>query len=202
VTDSGWDVLDQAHRALRTAVAGVPADGWQRPTPCERWNVAQVLRHAAGDQVGYAAKLTGGPGPTYDPFDPPGTLDTTPADLLEPALARAAEAFAAVDPADETVPVPLPPFTLQANLAVEAAALDAAVHAWDIAVATGQPTPVAPELASALRPVADALTEPLRGFAYGPAIESPRGADELTSLLNYLGRRADWAPSTQPSTQP
>ncbi len=88
--------------------------------------------------------------------------------------------------------MPLPPFTLPAKLAVEAAALDAAIHAWDIAVATGQPSPLTPSLALALRPVADALVEPLRGFAHGSAIEPVSDADEVTSLLNYLGRRADW----------
>lgn len=192
MNDSPWDVLDQAHRALRSAVAGVPADGWQRPTPCEQWDVAQVLQHAAGDQLAYVAKLTGGPGPDYDPFEPSGTLDGSPTTLLEPALVASAAAFATVDPSDTDVPVPVPPFTLPANRAVEAAALDATIHAWDIAVATGQRSPLTPSLAQALRPVADALVEPLRGYAYGTAIEPASDADEATSLLNYLGRRSDW----------
>lgn len=51
---------------------------------------------------------------------------------------------------------------------LETAALDAAVHAWDIAVATGQPSPLTPSLALTLRPVANALANPLRGYAYGP----------------------------------
>jgi uncharacterized protein (TIGR03086 family) len=165
----------------------VPADGWQDPTPCGDWNVTQVLQHAAGDQLGYAMKL-GGPGPGYDPFAPSGRLDGSPADLLEPALAASADAFARVDASDPEVPVPLPPFTLPAHLAVAAAALDAAVHAWDIAVATGQPSPLTPSLAEELRPVAEAVVEPLRGFAFGPAVEPTADADTATSLLNYLGR--------------
>jgi uncharacterized protein (TIGR03086 family) len=192
MTDTTLDVLIDAHQALRSVVAEVPADGWQQPTPCELWNVAQVLQHAAGDQLAYAAKLTGGPGPEYDPFAPSGSLDATPAQLLERALASSAAAFAAVDPSDVDVPVPVPPFALTAKLAVDAAALDAAVHAWDIAVATGQPSPLTPSLARALRPIADTLAEPLRGFAFGPAVEPPSATDDVTSLLNYLGRRADW----------
>jgi len=185
-------VLEDAHRALRTAVAGVPADGWHRPTPCEQWDVTQVLQHAAGDQVAYAARLTGGPGPAYDPFAPSGMLDTNPTELLEPALTGVSAAFAAVGPPDVEVAVPLPPFTLPARHAAGAAALDAAVHAWDIAIATGQPSPLTPDLARALRPIADLLADPLRGFAYGPAIEPPPDADDATALLNHLGRRADW----------
>jgi uncharacterized protein (TIGR03086 family) len=193
MTGSGWSVLDEAHDALRSVVAGVPADGWQRATPCELWDVTQVLQRAAGDQVGYVSKITGGPGPAYDPFAPSGTLDGSVSDLLEPALARSAEAFAALDPADAQVQVPLPPFVLPARIAVEAAALDAAIHAWDIAVATGQPSPLTPALARALHPTAAALVEPLRGFAYSPPIKPLADADEMTALLNYLGRRADWA---------
>ncbi|OKI16465.1 TIGR03086 family metal-binding protein [Streptomyces sp. CB03911] len=187
-----WTVLDEAHQALRSAVAGVPADGWQRPTPAGRWTVAQVLQHAAADQLAYAARLTGGPGPDYDPFEPSGTILGSPAELLETALTASAEAFAAVDPADAQVPVPLPPYTLTAARAVAAAALDAAVHAWDIAVATGRPSPLTPALAKALRPVADDVVEPLRGYAFASALEPAADADEADALLNHLGRRADW----------
>ncbi|MFD3512635.1 TIGR03086 family metal-binding protein [Streptomyces sp. NPDC058657] len=197
-TPSQWDVLDEAHRALRAAVSQVPADAWKSPTPCAEWNVAQVLQHAAGDQLAYAAKLTGGAGPDYDPFAPTGTFAEsgggTPQALLEDALSRTAEAFAVVAPADESVPVPLPPFQLPAAQAAAAAALDAAVHAWDIAVATGGPSPLAPALARTLRPVADALVEPLRGFAFAAALRPRPGADEATALLNHLGRDAHWAP--------
>src|SRR2546429_580867 len=104
MADTKWDVLTEAHDALRAAVAGVPADGWQRPTPCPEWTVTQVLQHATGDQLAYVAKLTGGPGPDYD-----------------------------------------------------------------------------------------ALADPLRGFAFGQAIEPEPGAGDATALLNFLGRQADWA---------
>ena len=50
ITLTGWQVLDEGRAILRAAVAGVPADGWQRPTPCAEWNVTQVLQHAALDQ--------------------------------------------------------------------------------------------------------------------------------------------------------
>jgi uncharacterized protein (TIGR03086 family) len=188
-----WNVLNEAHQALKTVVAGVPAEGWDLPTPCEKWNVTQVLQHSAGDQLAYAARITGSGGPTEDPFAPSGTLDSAPSALLEPALSASANAFATLSGAEEEVDVPLPPFKLPAVRAVEAAALDAAVHAWDIAVATGQPSPLTPALAAALRPVADILADPLRGFAYGPALAAPSNADDAASLLAYLGRDPGWA---------
>ncbi|MEV7522354.1 hypothetical protein [Streptomyces sp. NPDC091371] len=92
--------------------------------------------------------------------------------------------------------VPLPPSTVPAETAVGAAALDAAVHAWDIAVATRQPSPLPAALAQALRPAADALAEPLRGFAYGPALPgAPEpDADPAGSLPAFLGCDPGWAP--------
>ncbi|WP_314253680.1 TIGR03086 family metal-binding protein [Streptomyces sp. DSM 40907] len=195
MTTTKWELLDQAYAALRAAVAGVPADGWDRPTPCAQWNVTQVLQHAAGDQLAYAARLTGGPGPAEDPFAPSGALAGPPAGLLDPALAAAAEAFAGVAPGDAEVAVPLPPFSVPAETAVGAAALDAAVHAWDIAVATGRPPGLTDALAAALRPAADVLAEPLRGFAYGPAFPLAPGADDgaAARLLAFLGRDPGWA---------
>jgi hypothetical protein len=77
--------------------------------------------------------------------------------------------------------------------AAGAAALDAAIHAWDIAVATGQGSPLTPELARALTPVAQSIVEPLRQYgAYAQALEPGPGADDDAALLGYLGRRPAW----------
>jgi hypothetical protein len=78
--------------------------------------------------------------------------------------------------------------------AAGAAALDAAIHTWDIALATGQGSPLTPALARALRPVAEGIVEPLRAYgAYAQALEAGPGSDEAAALLCYLGRRPDWA---------
>lgn len=188
MTVSSWAVLDQAHHALRTAAAGVPDDGWGRPTPCELWNVAQVLRHAAGDQLAYVATITGSGGPAENPFEPAGDPPADPQAMLEAALGDSARAFATVPPDARAVPVPLPQGPLPADTAAGAAALDAAVHAWDIAVATGQPSPLSAELAGQLEPAARAIVEPLRGFAYAPALEPQPGDEADAALLRYLGR--------------
>ncbi|WP_410673059.1 alpha/beta fold hydrolase [Amycolatopsis sp. cmx-4-68] len=184
-----WPLLAAAHEALRTAVAGVT--DWSLPTPCAAWNVAQVLQHAGGDQQGYAAFITGEPGPDFDPFSPSGELEDATA-FLEPKLAASAAAFATVSPEATAVPTPLPQGALPAQAAVAAAALDAAVHAWDIAVATGQRSPLTAELAEALLPAAKELAEPLRGFAYGPALAASAADDAVSTLLRHLGRDPQW----------
>ena len=86
-------VLKEAHEALRTAVEGVPADAWERPTPCERWNVTQVLQHAVGDQLAFAAAIDGGPGPAEDPFAPSGRVDGDKLAGLRAALDASARAW-------------------------------------------------------------------------------------------------------------
>ncbi|WP_290060396.1 TIGR03086 family metal-binding protein [Amycolatopsis solani] len=185
-----WPILTQSHEALRAAIEGVT--DWSAPTPCAEWTVTQVLQHAAGDQLGYAAFITGQGGPDFDPFSPSGTLDGKPSAFLEPPLTASAGAFATVSPEATAVPTPLPQGALPAPVAVGAAALDAAVHAWDIAMASGQPSPLTEELAASLLPVAKQLAEPLRGFAYAPALPGPANADAASTLLRYLGRNPEW----------
>ncbi|MGV9775749.1 TIGR03086 family metal-binding protein [Streptosporangium sp. NPDC003464] len=192
-TVTEWAVLNDAHEALRTAVRGVAAEDWDLPTPCAGWTVTQVLQHAAGDQIGFASFITGGPGPSENPFAPSGKLDGSPLDMAEEAMKAAADAWATVGEDVQEVSVPVPPGKLPAPLGVGACALDAAVHAWDIAVATGRPSPLTPELARELMPVATAIVEPLRAFgAYAPALGAEDGDDEVAALLRYLGRRPDW----------
>ena len=191
-----WTILDSAHALLRDATNALTAADLTRPTPCSQWNVTQVLQHAAGDQLAYAARITGQGGPVEDPFAPSGVLTGAPADLVEPALAASAAAFATVDPAG-TAPTPLPHGALPAATAAGAAALDAAVHAWDIAVATGRPSPLDDELAAQLLPVARAIVEPLRQYgAYAPALESRDNDGATAELLRYLGRDPHWTPAS------
>jgi uncharacterized protein (TIGR03086 family) len=193
ITLTGWNVLDEARDMLRAAVAGVPADGWQRPTPCTEWNVAQVLQHAALDQRAWGAAVGGTEMPGENPFAPPGELGAEPLAYVEAALEASAPAWTPVDEDGDPVPTPLPSGPMPPADAAAAAALDAAIHAWDIAVATGQGSPLSPELARALTPVARSIVEPLRQYgAYAQAIEADAGADDAAALLGYLGRRPAW----------
>jgi uncharacterized protein (TIGR03086 family) len=197
ITPTGWDMLDEARTMLRAAVAGVPAGGWQRPTPCEAWNVAQVLQHAALDQEVWAAALCGSPMPGENSFAPSGQFGTDPLAYAEHALEESAPAWTAIGADARQVPTPLPQGEMAPERAAGAAALDAAIHAWDIAVATGQGSPLGQELARSLMPVAAAIVEPLRAFgAYAQPLDAAAlgaGADDAALLLCYLGRRPDWA---------
>ncbi|MEU7949463.1 TIGR03086 family metal-binding protein [Micromonospora taraxaci] len=187
-------VLDEAHTALRTAVEGVSADAWDLPTPCERWTVTQVLQHATGDQLAFASAIVGGPGPTEDPFAPSGRIEGDKLVDLRAALDASARAWASVADDNPQVPTPLPQGKLPAHVGAVACALDAAVHAWDIAAATGQASPLGDDLARPLLAVARQIVEPLRNYgAYAPAITTSPEADEVSALLAYLGRDPQWS---------
>ena len=190
-----FPVLTTSLGLLRRVTAGLPASRLDDPTPCSDWTVAQVLLHAAGDQHAWASTVSSSPPPSYNPFTPPRHLGGTAEDVIRAATEAATKAWASVDPAAETVPTPLPPVpAMTPELAAGACALDAAIHAWDIAVATGQGSPLTAELAAQLQPAARATAEPLRGFAYAPARPGQPGDDEAAALLRYLGRDPHWAP--------
>ncbi|MFG1791698.1 TIGR03086 family metal-binding protein [Nocardia sp. NPDC049149] len=195
------DVLADSYRALTTVVAGVRDDQWQLPTPCSEWNVTQVLQHAAGDQLGFAAFLGIGNGPSDNPFEPSGHLDGAPQALVEDAVEQVAAAWATVADDTETVPTPLPHGALATPVAAVMCALDAAVHAWDIAIATGQPSPLTDELAGHLLTAARTahpapgsgveaeIVEPLRQWgAYAAVVEGKSDGSVVAELLSYLGR--------------
>jgi uncharacterized protein (TIGR03086 family) len=181
--------LDLLHRVAD----GVTAVQLDAPTPCSHWTVAQVLLHAAGDLHAWASIVGSGSPPSYDPFAPPPQPDGNISQLIADAIDAATAAWAGVDPGAQTVPTPLPPTaTMAPELAAAACALDAVTHAWDVAVATGQPSPLTGDLASQLDPALRATAEPLRGFAYAAALPAQPGDDLAAALLRYLGRDPRW----------
>jgi uncharacterized protein (TIGR03086 family) len=189
-----FNVLTTSLAALRSAADGVTAEQLDQPTPCAEWTVGQVLMHAAGDQHAWAATVGSADMPTYNPFDPPQESEGDTAEAVRTAVDAATRTWADVDPSSESLPTPLPPVpTLAPELAAAAAALDAAIHAWDVAVATGQPSPLTASLAGQLRPAAEATAESLRGFAYAPPLPEVAEDDEAAALLRYLGRDPEWS---------
>ncbi|MEW1647349.1 TIGR03086 family metal-binding protein [Streptomyces sp. NPDC091219] len=190
----GIEVLLRSHAYLREVVAAVPGTAWAAPTPCSEWTVRQVLNHARIDQQAYGLVLTGGR-PDADPFHPEDALDGDPVAALDEVLTMVADAYAHL-PADAAqVPTPLGPMPLASAAAT--AAMDAAVHAWDIALATGQNRPLGTGLAAGIRPVADRLVDQLRDafHVFAPARETKETYGEAESLLAFLGRDPHWTPA-------
>ena len=193
MTDNSWTILDEAHHVLRAAVEGVAQEQWTARTPCAEWTVAQVLQHAVGDQQAYAGALTGSGFPDFDPFAPTGDFATDPQAMLESALTATRTAYAGVAADQDEVAVPLPQGPLPAPVAAGAAALDAAVHGWDIAVATGQRPLLDDALSEQLLAVAPQIVEPVRAFAFAPAMTAEPSESSTARLLRYVGRDPSWS---------
>jgi uncharacterized protein (TIGR03086 family) len=191
-TPTGWELLDTARAALRDVASGL-ADDDPRPTPCAEWTVTQVLQHAAGDQLAWASSISGSAPPAENPFAPSGHLGASPVTAVDEAMEASAPAWATASPDAEQVPTPLPQGPMAPGLAAAACALDAAVHAWDIASATGLGSPLSPDMARQLAPAARQIVEPLRGFGYAAALDRVPDDDDAAALLRYLGRDPNWA---------
>ena len=191
--ENTWNVITDSLDLLRSAAALIGDSNGEAPTPCSEWTVTQVLQHALGDQLAWAAAIGVGTGPAENPFAPSGRLEGSVDDLTKLALDAATTAWAQVRSDDDAVPTPLPQGALPAPTAAAACALDAAVHAWDIAVALGQPGPLPAGLAVRLLPAARAIVEPLRQYgAYAPALPPRPEDDQAAELLRYLGRDPRW----------
>jgi uncharacterized protein (TIGR03086 family) len=196
-------VMTQALELLTAAGSAVTEAGRDAPTPCTEWTVTQVLQHAAGDQLAWAAALGTGAGPDGNPFEPSGAFDGRLDELVGPAVAVAETAWAAIADDEGPVPTPLPQGALPAGTAAAACALDAAIHAWDVLTALGLPSALTPDLAGRLLPAARAIVEPLRGYgAYAAALAPQPGDDTAAELLRYLGRDPGWRPPAAGASAP
>ncbi|MGZ4457427.1 MAG: TIGR03086 family metal-binding protein [Nocardioides sp.] len=166
--------LDQAGDVL----AAVRPDQLDRPTPCEDWDVAQLLAHLVAAPARFTAAMAG------DDVDwsadaPPvdhGWADrfrSSADDLLHAWHRQGAEAAAQ---------------------RVDWQTAEVALHTWDLATATGQSTHLDEAVAErALAFVAAGLTADNRGEAFGPEVPVHDRAPAYHRLAAFAGRRIDEA---------
>ncbi|MCX5583680.1 TIGR03086 family metal-binding protein [Streptomyces erythrochromogenes] len=191
MTVDGFKLLADAHDYLLTAVRGVPAEAWADPTPCTEWTVRQVLNHARLDQQALVMQITGA-APESDPFEPEDATAGDPVAELAAVLEATAAAWESRRD-DESVPTPMGP--MPADVGTAAAALDAGIHAWDIARATGQDLPLTEEMAEALEDIAARIVDFVRDSfgKYAPPLVLPEGASRAEKLLAFTGRDPRWS---------
>jgi uncharacterized protein (TIGR03086 family) len=124
--------------------------------------------------------------------DEPATGDFVHHEALAP-YRHSANALSAAwsDPAvlDTTVHLPFGDFPGAVALGIHI--VEAIVHCWDLATATGQPTEIDPDLYEAAwqhcKDIDDSFRGPGRPF--GPAVTARAGATDTSRLMAWLGRQ-------------
>jgi uncharacterized protein (TIGR03086 family) len=174
--------LDNSGRILR----GIRMHHLSRPTACEGWDVHTVLAHLIGTTLMYGA---GGlaPNETLEPAD----IGSDPGWTYALAAKTALDTFGADGAIDRTFRLPVG--EVPGRIALGLAATEAAVHAWDIATASGKSGTIEAEVAESLlafhtehgapewRQGPDAI--------FGPEVLQPSAAHPSDRLVAFLGRQ-------------
>ncbi len=182
-----------ALEATRRYVVGIDDGQWELPTPCDGWNVRDLLNHIVAGNM-WAAELARGRtiaevGSAFDGD----VVGHDPVAAYDRSAELAASAFEAPSMLDAPCAVsygPVPGSVYAGHRLIEVF-----IHGWDLAAATGQPTDLDAHLVDACWEVARPQLELLQGSgAFGADCTGAdrTGADNVdaqTSLLAALGRR-------------
>ncbi|HTI74509.1 MAG TPA: TIGR03086 family metal-binding protein [Mycobacterium sp.] len=181
----------------------VTREDLNRATPCEGWDLAQLLAHMTVQHRGFAAAARGD-GADLAQWDAATVADAVasdPAGTYAAAAADVLEAFAVDGVLNASFA--LPEFGQGAAFpgvqAIGFHFVDYVVHGWDVARALDAPFVLPDEVISAVLPLVFAVpdgdfrTAPESPFAR--AIETGQGVSDLERALLHLGRSPLWTPS-------
>jgi uncharacterized protein (TIGR03086 family) len=191
MTDDPVAALATAHEATGRLVAGVRADQWELPTPCSEWTVRQLVNHLVGGTRMVSGALRGEPLPS--PGDLRRRLDED--QLGDDAVAAYRDSDAGMLAAFGVPGVlersyAIPAGTLPGPAVLHVRTVEALVHGWDLAVATGQqagfPDDVAAGELAFSRGLLGQIPPDRRPF--GPPQPVPDDAPALDRLVALLGR--------------
>ena len=154
---------------------------FELPTPCDEWNVRQLLEH----MIGGNRRIAG---------HPPAVGEHLIGDDLSAAYAasgaQAAATFEAPGALEAPCAVSYGP--VPGSVYAGHRFIDVLIHGWDLAVATRQDTRMDPSLVEACFAVIEPQLDQLKASgAFGTDVVVPADADPQTRLLAVLGRKAN-----------
>jgi uncharacterized protein (TIGR03086 family) len=179
---------DQALDATGRIVARIGSDQWTAATPCEGWDVRELVNHVVGGNF-WAAELA--TGRTIEEVG--GRLDgdvlgTDPTAAYERSAAAAAAAFSAPGAMEAPCAVSYGP--VPGSVYAGHRFLDVLIHGWDLAAATGQDRRIDPALVEACWEVVRPQADMLKGSGmFGGEVDPAPSADSQAKLLALLGRQ-------------
>jgi uncharacterized protein (TIGR03086 family) len=191
------EVHGQCGRRFATLVAGVGLGHWHDDTPCSEWDVRTLVHHLLSEQLwvppmfeGLTIEQVG------DRFEGDLMGDDTWAwpGLLASSVEEAHAVVAQPGALKRTVHLSFGDASGQEYVTQLTA--DLAIHAWDLARATGQDERLDPDFCAELLAGMEPLEEVIRSSGqYGPKVEVPGDADPQTKLLGFIGRDPCWVPA-------
>ena len=180
---------ERALAHTRRYVEGIADDQWSLDTPCDDWDVRELVNHIVAGNL-WAGEL--GRGRTIEEVGHGLDGDVLADDVLAAydESARAAQgAFDAPGAMEAACAVSYGPVT--GAVYAGHRLIDVLIHGWDVTVGTGQDTTLDPELVEACWAVAEPQADLLVGSgAFATDVAADPDADLQTRLLALLGRRA------------
>ncbi|MFC4942267.1 TIGR03086 family metal-binding protein [Pseudonocardia sp. GCM10023141] len=192
---SGSEVAERYRRRadrFDALVAGVRADQWSWPSPCDEWTARDVVGHILDMHAAmlqpFGRELSPAPALADDPL---GAFRAARADI-EAVLADPAEAGSTHD-------TPMGPSTAENHIDGVASA-DLVLHGWDLAKATGQDDTIDPAEVERSWPGVQQMPPEMRipgafgpGIVvFGPEVPVPSDAPLQDRLLGLIGRDPHW----------
>jgi uncharacterized protein (TIGR03086 family) len=178
------ELLHGAVHYTLTAIDAVTPDLMTRPTPCKQWNLRMLLSHTCESVVAFREGLDCGHVALFSADQDNTAAD--PAESLRHRLTRLVEEWAAASDertiavADQRIPL---------SMIAATAALEIAVHGWDIVQASGRGQPIPADLAAELLRISHQLiSDDTRGRLFAPPIHTSM-AGPGAELIAFLGRR-------------
>ncbi len=184
-------LLERALHQVGEVLSDVRDDQQNLPTPCRSWTVAQLGDHVIFDLRQFTVTAGGG--------SPDWSAPATPVPARErPAAFRAGaddllETWRRAGDLTGTITLPMMG-EVPARFPVDQQIAEFAVHAWDLAQATGQSTDLDPEVGQlALDWIRGTLRPQFRGTesegrAFGPESPISPGAPLYARLAAFAGR--------------
>jgi len=192
MTDGLVELHGRCGRRFAALVAGVGSEQWHDDTPCSEWDVRTLVHHLLYEQRWVAPLFEGMTveqvGDRFE-GDLMGDDAWTWPGLLASSMEEAHAVVAQPDALERTVhlsfgDVPGKEYVMQLTA-------DLAIHAWDLARATGQDDALDPDAVALLLPWTEANGDLLAGSGmFGSPIDAGPDAPDDARLLSLLGRQA------------